>query len=392
MAKLVLEPKTARLTRDTETFGKMDPYVKFKMGGKTKKTKTHNSGGKNPNWNDTISMDVKGATDITITVYDEDTFTDDKVGTITLNINDIRNKGIMKEWITLVYKGKPAGELYIEITYMDKSGSGPGYSSGPMGGSAMSGGLGFQSLAYGMKQNIHFAAPPPHPASASYYQPAPSTGYYQPPASGYAPSKTPGYAPTPGYSPAFATPSYGYSQAPTAYSQAPPTYSQTPPAYSQAPPTYSQTPPAYSQAPPAYAPAPSAYAPPPSAPPTYSQDPNSYAPTQAPASSSYPDDPNAYAPVSYTLSTTTYAPPPSAGPGSYTPTSAHTSAAIPAENMNSGYPTPVPTTYQPQPQAYSGPTYTPPGSTTAQALPSYSQPPAYTSQSSYPPPGSYYQQ
>jgi hypothetical protein len=46
MAKLVIEPKTARLFRDTETFGKMDPYVKFTCGSSSKKTKTHTNGGK----------------------------------------------------------------------------------------------------------------------------------------------------------------------------------------------------------------------------------------------------------------------------------------------------------------------------------------------------------
>ena len=40
----------AKLTHDTETFGKMDPYVKVTIGGQSQKTKTHNSGGKTPRW------------------------------------------------------------------------------------------------------------------------------------------------------------------------------------------------------------------------------------------------------------------------------------------------------------------------------------------------------
>ena len=53
---IVIIPKTARLTRDTEMFGSMDPYVKVKYDGQKYKTKVHNGGGKNPSWNDTLSF------------------------------------------------------------------------------------------------------------------------------------------------------------------------------------------------------------------------------------------------------------------------------------------------------------------------------------------------
>ena len=59
--KLVIMPKTARLYRDTEMFGKMDPYVKFEIGKEKKKTKVHKSGGKSPIWNDVITMRTNGS-------------------------------------------------------------------------------------------------------------------------------------------------------------------------------------------------------------------------------------------------------------------------------------------------------------------------------------------
>ena len=43
---LRLKVKSGRLTRDTETFGKMDPYVIVVSGKKKFKTKTHDKGGK----------------------------------------------------------------------------------------------------------------------------------------------------------------------------------------------------------------------------------------------------------------------------------------------------------------------------------------------------------
>ena len=39
------------LTRDVETFGKQDPYVRFEYLGMKYKTKVHVDGGKNPVWN-----------------------------------------------------------------------------------------------------------------------------------------------------------------------------------------------------------------------------------------------------------------------------------------------------------------------------------------------------
>ena len=40
----------ANLTRNTETFGKMDPYVKLETRMQKFKTTTINSGGKTPKW------------------------------------------------------------------------------------------------------------------------------------------------------------------------------------------------------------------------------------------------------------------------------------------------------------------------------------------------------
>jgi hypothetical protein len=51
---LRISPLTAKLFRDTETFGKMDPYVQIKIGDMKLKTKTHDSGGKAPRWSDTL--------------------------------------------------------------------------------------------------------------------------------------------------------------------------------------------------------------------------------------------------------------------------------------------------------------------------------------------------
>lgn len=49
---LILRVIEGRLFRDTEVFGKMDPYVILSLNDKKFKTRVHNNGGKNPKWED----------------------------------------------------------------------------------------------------------------------------------------------------------------------------------------------------------------------------------------------------------------------------------------------------------------------------------------------------
>eukprot|EP00345_Euplotes_harpa_P009808 CAMPEP_0168354706 /NCGR_PEP_ID=MMETSP0213-20121227/24068_1 /TAXON_ID=151035 /ORGANISM="Euplotes harpa, Strain FSP1.4" /LENGTH=164 /DNA_ID=CAMNT_0008366683 /DNA_START=13 /DNA_END=504 /DNA_ORIENTATION=- len=115
MTKLIVEPKTARLFRDTDTFGKMDPYVTLNCGSEKKKTKTHHSGGKNPSWTDCLNIKCTDTT-LTITVWDEDVGSDDFVGCGTVDVSSVVASGGYKDWIKIYHKGKEAGEVYLEIT------------------------------------------------------------------------------------------------------------------------------------------------------------------------------------------------------------------------------------------------------------------------------------
>jgi len=44
----------AKLTRDTEMFGKMSPFVQIEIGGQMRKTATARKAGKTPNFNGEI--------------------------------------------------------------------------------------------------------------------------------------------------------------------------------------------------------------------------------------------------------------------------------------------------------------------------------------------------
>ena len=46
----MLSPLNAKLTRDTDWFGKGDPYCIVEVGKVKKRTEVHGGGGKNPKW------------------------------------------------------------------------------------------------------------------------------------------------------------------------------------------------------------------------------------------------------------------------------------------------------------------------------------------------------
>ena len=117
---LFISPKTAKLTRNTDFFTKMDPYVIITCGDQVKQTKTHKSGGKKPRWDDTLKFKVTGEDFITISVYDEDPLTDDHVGSAVYSLAYIYSNKECKDWIPLTHKNKPAGQLYMEFDFVSQ--------------------------------------------------------------------------------------------------------------------------------------------------------------------------------------------------------------------------------------------------------------------------------
>ena len=89
----------ARLTRDTEAFGKMDPYVKISTRQQQFKTNVKDGAGKQPVWNQTFNVDVKYVgDDMTIEVFDEDVGSDDKIGEATVKLSALCVNNGIDEW------------------------------------------------------------------------------------------------------------------------------------------------------------------------------------------------------------------------------------------------------------------------------------------------------
>ena len=77
---LRIEIIEARLTRDTETFSKMDPYCVIETRQQKHRTRTLQGAGKTPKWDQAFDVDVKYiGDDMTIKVLDEDISSSDTV-------------------------------------------------------------------------------------------------------------------------------------------------------------------------------------------------------------------------------------------------------------------------------------------------------------------------
>ena len=122
---LALTVIEARLTRDTETFGKMDPYVKISTRQQNFKTAVKNGAGKTPVWNQTFNIDVKYVgDDMTIQVFDEDVGSDDKVGEASIKLSSVCIGNGIDEWFTIQHKGKSAGQVHLKSVWKPAAGGG----------------------------------------------------------------------------------------------------------------------------------------------------------------------------------------------------------------------------------------------------------------------------
>ena len=104
------------MTRDTETFGKMDPYVKIETRMQKFKTSTVNNGGKNPKWtNQSFTIDVKYiGDDLNLSVWDEDVGSDDCVGSAVIKLSSFCVGNGVDEWFEIQHKGRKAGMVHIK--------------------------------------------------------------------------------------------------------------------------------------------------------------------------------------------------------------------------------------------------------------------------------------
>jgi len=116
---LMIRPLSAKLTKDTEFFGKMDPYCKFILGSSVLKSQVSKDGGKNPNWSDQISMRRNLEDIIVVEVWDSALGKDEFIGSGEIAFNSLlQNKNHFSNWVELRREGKNTGMILLEIDFV----------------------------------------------------------------------------------------------------------------------------------------------------------------------------------------------------------------------------------------------------------------------------------
>lgn len=118
--QLTLKIVKAQLERDTEAFGKMDPFCVIKYGTKEYRTQVKDEAGKTPVWNQEFKFFVDNIQkDLVMTVFDKDLTSDDLVGRIEVQISDIISRDNNQDDITLnlTFEEKVAGKLTIKTHF-----------------------------------------------------------------------------------------------------------------------------------------------------------------------------------------------------------------------------------------------------------------------------------
>lgn len=105
-----------QLTRDTELFGKMDPYCFLQVGDQKAMTSVKIDAGKKCDWNETFTFYVKEGDLLKFQVYDEDPGADDLVGEGSLTVSSSYTEK-QSFAFALSYNNKGAGEIQLEIQF-----------------------------------------------------------------------------------------------------------------------------------------------------------------------------------------------------------------------------------------------------------------------------------
>jgi len=122
---LRIKPLSAKLTHETGSFGRMDPYVKIKIGDKFQKTLADRGGHLEPSWDDELVFELDGSTnEVQIQVKNETIIFDDYIGIAIVNLSDWPHGETSSsiQNIPLTFKGRSAGNLLLEVSFEPKPG------------------------------------------------------------------------------------------------------------------------------------------------------------------------------------------------------------------------------------------------------------------------------
>jgi Ca2+-dependent lipid-binding protein len=115
---IIFKPIEANLTHETSHIVEMDPYCTITIGNQVGKGGVCEKGGKNPHWNDLITLAVTQESKCLVELFDQSViFPDQSIGRFEIDLKDVESKGKLIKWYTLFYDTKPAGSVLMETSY-----------------------------------------------------------------------------------------------------------------------------------------------------------------------------------------------------------------------------------------------------------------------------------
>ncbi|ORY94240.1 C2 domain-containing protein [Syncephalastrum racemosum] len=98
--------------------GKQDPFCVFRLGEVAQRTKTDYRGGQHPLWDDQVNIPVPpNKTKLYMQLFDEDSHREDLISEGELDLTKVLREGEQDDWFPLSYRGRKAGEIYLELTF-----------------------------------------------------------------------------------------------------------------------------------------------------------------------------------------------------------------------------------------------------------------------------------
>ncbi len=116
---VTFRPLEAKFNHDKDLIGKMDPYCKFKLGFHRGKSAVAKHQGKNPIWNDVITLKSKGQDHAKLKLKDKDRLSfNDRLGKVEIPLTTLYTIGKTSQWYPVMKGDKVAGEILVEMEYL----------------------------------------------------------------------------------------------------------------------------------------------------------------------------------------------------------------------------------------------------------------------------------
>lgn len=115
---LTFKPLSAKLKRNTEFLGTMDPYCRIFLGKQKVQSQVCKNGGKHPHWEDTLVLKRGNEQFCHVELKEKDwLLPDDLIGACDVNLSEVENQKRVLKWYPVSYNSKNIGQLLLEIEY-----------------------------------------------------------------------------------------------------------------------------------------------------------------------------------------------------------------------------------------------------------------------------------